>query len=295
MRLPGAASLAALVLFPEISPADPCALVLQGDPANPVTARVRTELESLGHHVLSTPMPDACGRVTLSLDTARLHAVVVMRDRPPSEVTTLTTTQDAMAVFALRVGEAVRAGLLVPTAPSVATPVPPPTLPVPRDTAFGVAVGARLLAAPGGVAAMVLPAVTLRWSRRVYASLSLAPWSWGGAAPGPSSLRVFSVALGAGVALYPTELLRVDVGVRLEYLDLTHVTHATPEVEQRDGVPVMGATASVRWRGNTFFALRGEATAGVSFREVLLVSRDKTVAQWGRPLVGAEIDAEFLF
>lgn len=295
MRSHGAACLAALVLLPCLSTADPLTVVVHGDPASPVTARVRVELEALGHRVQSIPVSDACGRVTLTLDPERLRALVAMRARPPVEVVTPTATQDAVAVFALRVGEAVRAGLLAPIVAPVVTPTPVPGPPAPRDTALGVAVGARVLAAPGGFAPMVLPAVTLRWTRRVYASLSVAPWSWGGDAGSTSALRVLSVALGAGVALYPSEVLRVDVGARLEYLHLTHVTDTGAGGEGQDGVLAVGATASIRWRGSTFLAFRGEVMAGVTGGEVRLVLRDRTVAQWGRPLLGAGFDAEFLF
>ncbi|MFO0607120.1 MAG: hypothetical protein U0324_28420 [Polyangiales bacterium] len=289
MKFPGAALTVALSLAPEIARADDPTLVLVGDPSSPVTARVRVELESLGHRVVAEPAPDARGRVALSLSAERLVATVAMRDRPPTEIATLTATRDAVAVFALRVGEAVRAGMLAPPPP------PPPPLAVPTEPAFGVAFGARLLAAPGGFAPMVLPAVTFRWSQRVYVALSLAPLSWGGGAAGPSTLRVFTAGLGAGVALRPSAALRVDLGARVEYLDLAHSIDGRPETEQRDGAVAASATGSVRWRANAFFAVRGEASAGLSLREVLLVLRDGTVAQWGRPLVGAEIDAEFLF
>ncbi len=291
MKSPGAALTVALSLLPALARADDPTLVLVGDPSSPVTARVRVELEALGHRVVAEPTPDARGRVALSLSPERLVAAVAMRDRPPTEVATLTTTRDAVAVFALRVGEAVRAGMLPPPAP----PPPPPPPPAPTEPAFGVAFGARLLAAPGGFAPMVLPAVTFRWSQRVYVALTLAPLSWGGGAAGPSTLRVFTAGLGAGVALRPSAALRVDLGARVEYLDLAHSLDGRPETEQRDGAVAASATGSIRWRANAFFAVRGETSVGLSLREVLLVLRDGTVAQWGRPLVGAEIDAEFLF
>lgn len=290
MKFPGAALTVALSLAPEIARADDPTLVLVGDPSSPVTARVRVELEALGNRVVAEPTPDARGRVALSFSPDRLVAAVAMRDRPPTEVATLTATRDAVAVFALRVGEAVRAGML----PSPPPPPPPPPAVTP-EPAFGVAFGARLLAAPGGFGPMVQPAVTFRWSQRLYVALSLAPLSWGGGAAGPSTLRVFTAGLGAGVALRPSPALRVDVGARVEYLDLAHSIDGRPETEQRDGAVAASATGSARWRANAFFAIRGEASAGLSLREVLLVLRDGTVAQWGRPLVGAEIDAEFLF
>lgn len=289
MRLHGAALAAALSLLAPVARADDPAIALVGDAGSPVTTRVRAELEALGHRVVAAPAPDVRGRVTLSLTADRLAATVAIAGRSPVEVVTLAAERDADALFALRVGEAVRAGLLAPPSP----PSPPP--PPPPEPTFGVSFGARLLVSPGGFGPMVIPAVSLRWTQRLYVSLSLGPFSWGGAAAGPSTLRVFVASVGAGVALPLSRSLRVDLGARLDYLALAHAEDDRPATERRDGVVAASAAASARWRVNGFFALRAEASGGLTFAPVILVLRDGSVAEWGRPLVGAEIGAEFLF
>ncbi len=286
MRLPGAALTAALTLLAPIARADDPVIVLVGDAASPVTVRVRTELEALGHRVVVVATPEAQGRVTLSLGADRLAATIAMGARTPVDVVTLTTERDAEALFALRVGEAVRAGLLAP---------PPPPPPPPPEPNFGVSFGARALVSPGGFGPIVAPVANLRWAQRLYVALSLAPFSWGGAAAGPSTLRVFTASLGVGLALPVARSLRVDVGGRVDYFALAHAQDGRPDTERRDGVVAASAAASARWRVNSFFALRAEASVGATFAAVILVLRDGSVAEWGRPLVGAEIGAEFLF
>jgi len=286
VRIPGAALIAALTLLAPAARADDPAIVLVGDAASPVTARVRAELEALGHRVVTAAAPDARGRVTLTLTAEGLAATVSIGGNAPVAVSTLAAERDAGSLFALRVGEAVRAGLLAP---------PPPPPPPPPEPTFGASFGARVLVSPGGFGPMVIPAVSLRWTHRLYVSLSLGPFSWGGGAAGPSTLRVFVASVGAGVALPLSHSLRVDLGARFDYLALAHAEDERPASERRDGVVAASAVASGRWRVRSFFALRAEASGGLTFAPVILVLRDGSVAEWGRPLVGAEIGAEFLF
>jgi hypothetical protein len=287
--MPARATLAlALTLLSAAARADEVTVVLQGDPSNPVTARVRTELEALGHRVVTAAADDARGRVTLTVAPDRLAATVAMRDRPATEVVTLASTRDAAAVFALRVGEAVRAGMI-----PVVAPLPAP--PVIAEPTLGVAIGARMSLSPGGVGPIVAPAATLRWTRRLTVALSLAPGSWGGEAAGPSTLRVFSAAVGLAVGLPLHGPLRGELGVRAEYLQFTHTRDGDGVEPQRDGVVAASLTAAARWRAHRRFALRSEVAVGLTLAEVLLVRRDRSVAEWGRPLVGAQLDAELLF
>lgn len=291
------------LLAPTVARADEPAVQLDGDGPSSLLGRVRVELEALGHRVLSArdAHASAAAQVALHVEADQLIADVAVLGRAPVRVVVSASEQDADALFALRVAEAVRAGLLsVPRPPPPPPPGPPPLpppAPLPQTLAarpWGVGVGVRALFSPGGVGPMVLPYVCARWASDGYAEVVVAAPSLGGAAEGPSTLSVVHVSAGAGVSLSVARRLRVELGARAEYLSLAWGYDDTATVV-RDGTFALSGVGALSWRAHDRIAVRLGAFGGAAFSLVTLGIGARMVAEWGRALGGAELGAEFLF
>ena len=141
---------------------------------------------------------------------------------------------------------------------------------------------------------MVLPYVRVRWASDGYAELTVAAPSLGGAAEGPSTLRVVQVSAGAGVSLAVAARLRVELGARAEYFSLSW-GYDDADAVVRDGTFALSGVAALSWRAHDRLALRLGAFGGAAFASVTLGIGTRVVAEWGRALGGAELGAEFLF
>jgi hypothetical protein len=275
-----------------------------GAASSTLAARVGDALASLGHRALAgdAPAHEAVVEVRIEAPTeGTLAAWVTPPGRPPTRVEVDAREPEAEGLFALRVAEAVQAAMLPPpvSAPlPVMAPATPPAAPRGEERPFSVGVGARVLYAPGGVDAMVLPwvraALGVPW-RSVVWQVEVAfagPSAFGDA--GSATLRAIEVDLGAGASLPLARGLRVEVGARVSFLAL-RLSLANASQTARDGAWALGGVAALRWSLHDRVALRVGAALGATLGAVDLGTGAATVAQWGRPLAGAELGVEARF
>ncbi len=278
---------------------------IEGDAPSPIIARVRAELEALGHHAADASTRAAVlVRVTPSTRTP-LSATVVAPDRAPVEVEVDAAQPDAEALFAIRIAEAVRASVLRPP-DRVATPAPavvvvPQVIPqTERERDFGLGLGVRALASPGGVSPMLMPfaRASLDVGRgRVGAvvDVSFAGPSLLGDAGASSSLSVIEVGVGGAAAIRVSSNLRAEVGGRLSFLALRFDVGGAVQASARDGQWAASAVLAARWSPHARVSLRAGASIGATLGAVDLGIGATTVAEWGRPLAGVEVGAEARF
>jgi hypothetical protein len=163
---------------------------------------------------------------------------------------------------------------------------------------LSLALGARVLYAPGGVDAMVLPWVRAclgaPWRGAVWqVEVSFAgPSALGDA--GGATLGAVEVSLGAGASLPVARALRLEAGARVSFFAL-RLALANAAQAARDGAWALGGVAALRWSLHDRVALRAGASIGATLGAVDLGIGAVTVAQWGRPLVGAELGVEARF
>ncbi len=278
---------------------------IAGAAPSALTARVRDALASLGHRTLAVAETASGAIVEVRIEApteAALAAWVTAPRRAPTRVEVDAREPEAAGLFALRVAEAVQAAMLpapVSSTPTVTAPAPPPLPPPPAEARpFSVGVGARVLYAPGGADAMVLPwvraALGVPWRSVVWqVEVSFAgPSAFGDA--GSATLSAIEVTLGAGASLPLARSLRVEAGARASYFAL-RLALANTAQPARDGAWAMSAVAALRWSVHHRVSLRAGASLGATLGAVDLGIGAVTVAQWGRPLVGAELGVEVRF
>lgn len=271
-----------------------------------VEARVRSELEALGHAAAHREDPSA---VLIRFDAARadtLAAEVLAPGRTPARVEVDARDPDATALFALRVSEAVRASVLrAPAAPPRPAPSSPPTIELrtvrdtpPRMVSMGL--GLRALASPGGVDPMLLPwahasiGVGLTRAHGLI-EVGFAGPSFFGEAGTSARLGVMEVSVGAGVSVFAARTLVVDVAARLSYLALRFDVEGGAQSSARDGQWAASAVAALRWEVHDRVGLRVGASLGATLGGVDLGIGARTVAEWGRPVAGLEVGVEARF
>ncbi len=267
-----------------------------------VAARVRAELDALGHGSADASSAEAViVRFEASRDGA-LVAVVVAPGRSPLRVVVSTTEPDAAALFALRVSEAVRASVLRPPTPPVASPAAPVNLAptTPSERAFSVGLGLRALFSPGGVGPLLLPSArsTLGFGRAPVSGLvevAFSGPSFFGETSAAASLAVVEVSVGAAAVLQAARALHVEGGARLSYLALRVDGEGGVQTSARDGQWAATAVAALRWDLHDRLWLRAGASIGAALGVVDLGVGARTVAEWGRPVAGVEVGAAARF
>lgn len=271
-----------------------------------VAARVRAELDALGHGTADASRVDAVlVRFEASRDGA-LVAVVTAPGRAALRVDVSTTEPDAAALFALRVSEAVRASVLRTPTPPATTAVVTPNVtvvsatPAPIERAFSFGIGVRGLVSPGGVGPMLLPSAraTLGFGRAPVSGLvevAFSGPSFFGETSASVSLGVMEVSVGGAVVLRFARALSVEGGARFSYLALRVGGDGGAQTSARDGQWAAGAAAALRWDLHERLSLRAGASLGATLGAVDLGIGARTVAEWGRPVAGVEVGAAARF
>jgi hypothetical protein len=271
-----------------------------------VEARVRSELEALGH---TTSRDESRAAVLVRFDVTRaemLVAVVLAPGRSPARVEVDARDPEATALFALRVSEAVRASVLRPPTEAPRPPVVAPptiefrTVPAAPERMFSAGLGVRALASPGGVDPMLLPWVhaSMRFGlTRVngLVEVGFAGPSFFGDAGAAARLGVIEVSVGAGVSIAAARSLRVDATARLSYAALRLDVEGGVQSSARDGQWAASAVAAVRWALHDRIEARAGASLGATLGGVDLGIGARTVAEWGRPVAGLEVGVEARF
>lgn len=271
-----------------------------------VAARVRAELDALGHGSADTSTTHA---IVVSFDASRERALVAWVTAPsraPLRVEVALTEPDAAAVFALRVAEAVRASVLRPPERSAAPPAPAPTVVV-RTAApeasrrlFSFGLGARGLVSPGGVGPMLLPAAraTLGFGGESLSGLvemCFAGPSLFGETSASVRLSAIEVSVGAAAVFKVSSALRIEGGARASFLALRVDGGGGVQTSARDGQWSASAVAALRWGVNARVSLRVGGSIGATLGAVDLGIGARTVAEWGRPVAGLELGVEAHF
>jgi hypothetical protein len=296
-RLDALASGVAVWLCARGAFADEGLVRLRGSASGDITRRVRGELESLGHSVTEGEPPGAESSVAeVAFDPAPsggFEARVRVRRRAEVSVRVSATERDAEAVFALRIAEAVRAGLL---APAAAEPTRPAGVVAP-ERRWRVGVALTGLYAPSDVAPSFAPALRVAWGGPWHVEARAAWPSFGGEVSSLGArLSLLDLSLGGGVTLWQGRLLRLDAGARGHALWVTATrTYAGNEYQERQWTGAVTAVAALGVRLNERIALRAEVFGGVSSHVIALGFDTRPVAQWGRGLVGASAGVDFSF
>lgn len=296
-RLDALASGVALWLCAQSACADEGLVRLRGSASGDIPRRVRGELESLGHSVTEGDPSGAenpVAEVTFEPVTSGVFvARVRVHQRAEASVRVSATERDAEAVFALRIAEAVRAGLLAPVVVEQTRPV----VVAPPERRWRVGVAWTGLYAPSDVDPSFAPALRVAWGERWYVEARAAWPSFGGEVPSLGArLSLLDLSLGGGVALWQGRRLRLDAGVRGHALQVTATrTYAGNEYQERQWTGAVTAVAALGVRLNERIALRAEVFGGVSFHVIALGFDTRPVAQWGRGLVGASAGVDFSF
>jgi hypothetical protein len=296
-RLDALASGVALWLCARDALADEGLVRLRGSTSGDITRRVRGELESLGHSVTDGDPPGTeapVAEVTFASVTGDgFDARVRVRQRAEVSVHVSATERDAEAVFALRIAEAVRAGLLAPVVVETTRTV----VAVAPERRWRVGVGLTGLHAPSDVDPLFAPVLRVAWGGRWYVEARAAWPSFGGEVPSlGAGLSLLDLSLGGAVALWQGKRLRLDAGARGHALWITaRRTYAGNEYTQRQWTGAVTALVALGVRLNERIALRAEVFGGVSFHVIALGFDTGPVAQWGRGLVGASAGVDFSF
>lgn len=258
-------------------------------PEDPFGRRVAEELSALGHPVARSreAVPSRVS-VRVTPQGARATARVQVGGGEAVSLELDVSSESARAVAALRVVEAVRAGLIARPAP--AAPAPRASSVAPRSAWEDVhgALGGAILASPGGVDAMPAVFARLSWERTPWVEL-VAHVAVGGASTQGTSLRVSSVALGVGAALVHGS--RGALGVTLRG------GLAIAEARGAEAASGVVATASGALLGRVRVwrrvGLLGELAVGTALAPVRLRAGGQLVGEWGRPFLQASIGVSF--
>lgn len=251
--------------------------------------RVAEELSALGHPVARSRAPSPA-RVTVRLDASegRATARVIVDGREAAALTLDASTDAARAIAALRVVEAVRAALLPRPAPPPSAPRPAPATRRSAWEDLHGALGAGLIASPGGVDVMPALYARLAWEGVVWVEL-VGHIALGGAAVPGGTLRASNAAAGIGAAILRGR--RGALGVTLR--------GGVAVAEARGAVDVAGVVATGAgallgrvqvWRR---VGLAGELAVGTALAPVRVRSGDQVVAEWARPFLHAAMGVSF--
>ena len=288
----------ALCLSPALAVAQAPPVALDAASLPPSLARrIRAELSAVGHPVLDGPRP-APVRVRAASDSIAWQATVTVEGHGDDTVRVLRAEPESEGLFALRVVEAVRATMLrAPLRPPSDAPpvVAPAPVVMPSPARLLVGLGLRGRYAPGGVDALVLPAFAVRVGGAAH---PLAPWaevgvagpSAFGAAPSGLRLSTFEVSAAGGIAWRVRAPLALEFGARAVFLALA--LDASGSASARGGQWALEGMAAVRWRVHTRVSLRAGLSLGATLGAVDVGNGGAAVAEWGRPLVGAEVGAD---
>lgn len=297
---------AAALLAPASTFAQELPVRIEGVAPPGVAARVRAELDALGH---GSADASSAAAVLVRFEASRdgaLVAVVSAPGRAALRVEVSSTEPDAAALFALRVSEAVRASVLrAPTPPAAPVAVAPPVIvtpPVvaPTERAFSLGLGVRGIVSPGGVGPMLLPSAraTLGFGRAPVSGLvevTFSGPSFFGETSASVSLGVMEVSVGGAVVLRVRRALAVEGGARLSYLALRVDGDGRAQTSARDGQWAAAFAAACRFDPHERVSLRAGASLGATLGAVDLGIGARTVAEWGRPVAGVEVGAAVRF
>lgn len=280
----------AVALLARSAAAQESPVALDAPPEDPLGRRVSEELNALGHPVIPARAGGSSAvLVTVAREGARARAVVRVAGAAPIALELSVTDDESLAIAALRVVEAVRAGLLPRTVASPA--VPPRASPMPRVSPWASlhgALGIGLCASPGSVDVTSALYARIAWEGRPWVEL-VGHVALDAASVQGGTLRVSTVTAGVGAAL--AQGPRGALGVTLR----AGIVHAETRGESgSSGVVGVAAGALLgRLRVYRRLGLIGEIAVGTALAPVRIRAGTDVVAEWGRPFLHASIGVSF--